>query len=232
MKKLTTSTIAMLFFGVLISKGQTNTFPTTGNAGIGTTSPTASLNIIKSYDHYQPKAISLFFQGTWASATWATDFRFLDIASSEGGKILQLNGSGMGIGYDPPVFESPDKLYVSGNVGIGTNAPTEKLSVKGKIRAQEIKVETANWPDYVFAEDYTLSSLEEVEKHIKAKGHLPGIPSAGEVKTDGIALGEMNAKLLEKIEQLTLHLIEQNKRIISLQEQQKILSEQLKTVKK
>lgn len=103
------------------------------------------------------------------------------------------------------------KALENGNVGIGTHIPSEKLSVNGKIRAKEIKVEAQNWPDYVFQKDYTLLSLKEIESQIKQKGHLPGIPSANEVKRDGINLGEMNAKLLEKIEELTLHLIEENK---------------------
>jgi hypothetical protein len=100
----------------------------------------------------------------------------------------------------------------NGDVGIGTITPKEKLSVNGKIRAHEIKVETANWPDYVFAKDYQLPSLDDTEKYIKEKGHLSGIPSAEEVKNNGIDLGDMNAKLLKKIEELTLHLIEMEKR--------------------
>nr|WP_068890589.1 hypothetical protein [Pedobacter panaciterrae] len=99
-----------------------------------------------------------------------------------------------------------------GNVGIGTLNPKEKLSINGKIRAQEIKVETANWPDYVFAKDYQLPTLQEIEKHIKEKGHLPGIPSAEEVKVNGVDLGEMNAKLLKKIEELMLYMIELEKK--------------------
>lgn len=98
-----------------------------------------------------------------------------------------------------------------GNVGIGITTPAEKLAVNGNIRAKEVKVETANWPDYVFTKAYKLPSLAETESHIRAKGHLPGIPSAAEVKEKGIELGEMNKKLLEKIEELTLHLIEMKK---------------------
>ncbi|MGN7787305.1 hypothetical protein ACTJIJ_22415 [Niabella sp. 22666] len=104
----------------------------------------------------------------------------------------------------------------NGNVGIGTRNPTEKLSVKGKIRAQEIKVEAdngTNWPDYVFKKDYPLPSLAEVEKHIKEKGHLPEVPSAKEVEKEGIALGANQAVLLKKIEELTLYAIEQDKKI-------------------
>ena len=115
----------------------------------------------------------------------------------------------------------------NGNVGIGTTSPTERLSVNGKIRAQEIKVETSGWPDYVFAKDYQLPSLQETEQHIKDKGHLLGIPSAEEVKTNGVDLGEMNSKLLKKIEELTLYLIDQNKLI---QTQQKLLEQQQKSI--
>ncbi|WP_316810307.1 hypothetical protein [Pedobacter heparinus] len=110
-------------------------------------------------------------------------------------------------------FNGQATNFFAGKVGIGTTTPTEKLSVNGKIRAHEIKVETANWPDYVFTKDYQLLSLQQTEQHIKEKGHLPGIPSAAEAKSNGIDLGEMNAKLLQKIEELTLHLIEQNKKI-------------------
>ncbi|TKC56599.1 hypothetical protein FBD94_23080 [Pedobacter hiemivivus] len=107
-----------------------------------------------------------------------------------------------------------------GNVGIGTPTPREKLSVNGKIRAQEVKVENINWPDYVFTKFYRLPELEETAKHIKEKGHLPGIPSAEEVKNNGIDLGEMNAKLLQKIEELTLHLIKLNERLLKLEKKQ------------
>ncbi len=105
------------------------------------------------------------------------------------------------------------QMNITGGLNIGTEtANTDyKLQVKGKVRAQEIKVETANWPDYVFAKDYALPSLKETEKHIQEKGCLPGIPSAEEVKNNGVNIGEMNAKLLKKIEELTLHLIEQNR---------------------
>jgi hypothetical protein len=105
----------------------------------------------------------------------------------------------------------------TGSIGVGTNNPAEKLSVNGKIRAKEVKVETANWPDYVFSPSYKLPDLKETEKFIKANKHLPEIPSAAEVEKDGVSLGEMNARLLKKIEELTLYIIEQNKRIEKLE---------------
>ncbi len=118
-------------------------------------------------------------------------------------------------------------LSITGNVGIGLSNPTEKLSVNGKIRAKEIRVENANWPDFVFAKSYSLPTLKETEAHIKEKGHLPGIPSAAEVKDNGVDLGEMNAKLLQKIEELTLYLIEQNKEIKALANQNLKLKSQV-----
>ena len=108
-------------------------------------------------------------------------------------------------------------MTANGNLGIGTTNPNGwKLAVNGKIRAKEIKVET-NWADYVFDEEYNLPTLLEVEKHIQEKGHLKNIPSAKEVEKNGIELGEMNKLLLEKIEELTLYTIEQEKKL----EQQK-----------
>jgi len=107
--------------------------------------------------------------------------------------------------------------YTVGKVGIGTtNLGNYELSVNGEIRAKEIKVETG-WADYVFFKDYKLPTLQEVEKHIQEKGHLINIPSANEVEANGIELGEMNKLLLEKIEELTLYIIQQEKRIKSLE---------------
>lgn len=99
-----------------------------------------------------------------------------------------------------------------GSFGIGTSTPTEKLSVNGKIRAKEIKVEATGWPDYVFEDGYQSKSLTELEAFIKQYKHLPEVPSAKEVEQNGVALGEMNKILLKKIEELTLLLIEQNKK--------------------
>ncbi|PRD44541.1 hypothetical protein [Sphingobacterium haloxyli] len=101
----------------------------------------------------------------------------------------------------------------NGNVGIGTTTPDTKLAVNGNIRAREIKVETANWPDYVFREDYELPSLDFIRAYIAEHGHLPEIPSAAEVGREGIALGEINALLLKKIEELTLLLMEKDEQL-------------------
>jgi hypothetical protein len=128
-------------------------------------------------------------------------------------------------------FHSVGNGIVDGNLGIGTSdTKGYKLAVNGKIRTQEIKVENTNWPDYVFNKSYLLPTLQQTEKHIKEKGHLPGIPSAKEVKANGIALGEMNAKLLFKIEELTLHLIEMNKKNTTQEEKIKTLENRLNKI--
>ena len=110
-----------------------------------------------------------------------------------------------------------------GNVGIGTLLPDEKLTVKGKIHTQEVRVDMSGplVPDYVFAEEYKLKSLAEIENYIKQNKHLPEIPSATEIEKNGLMLAEMNMILLKKIEELTLHVIEQNKRIEKLEKQKK-----------
>jgi len=107
----------------------------------------------------------------------------------------------------------------NGSVGIGTtNLGSWKLAVNGNIRAKEIKVETG-WSDYVFEDGYKLPTLKEVENHINEKGHLKDIPSAKEVEKNGIFLGEMDSKLLQKIEELTLYTINQEKKIKFLEKQ-------------
>jgi hypothetical protein len=105
------------------------------------------------------------------------------------------------------------RLDKNGNLGIGTTLPTEKLSVKGKIRAHEIKVETTNWPDYVFEEGYHLPTLIEIENHIKANKRLPEMPSAKTVEENGLELGALVKLQQKKIEELTLHLIEKDKQL-------------------
>nr|WP_315425086.1 hypothetical protein [uncultured Pedobacter sp.] len=101
----------------------------------------------------------------------------------------------------------------AGNIGFGTLNPTEKLSVNGKIRAKEIKVDAANWPDYVFEDGYKVETLKELESYIRANKHLPGMPSAKDVEGNGLELGEMVKLQQKKIEELTLHLIEKEKQL-------------------
>ncbi|WP_412465582.1 hypothetical protein [Pedobacter sp. KLB.chiD] len=115
---------------------------------------------------------------------------------------------------------------MDGNVGIGTDLPSERLVVNGKIKANEIRVDGQGAPDYVFEKEYKLGTLNELENYIKKNKHLPEIPSAAEFERDGMAIGEMNKLLLKKIEELTLHLIQKDKALIVQQNDINILKKQ------
>lgn len=121
---------------------------------------------------------------------------------------------------------------INGNVGIGTTNPLNKLDVNGTIHSKEVKVDMLGWSDFVFKKEYNLPTLAEVEKHINEKGHLENIPNEEDVLRNGINLGEMNAKLLQKIEELTLYMINQNKSIEALKEENKKQNEEIRDLKK
>jgi len=101
------------------------------------------------------------------------------------------------------------RITSTGNVGIGTANPQYLLSVNGTIGAKDVTVTSTGWSDYVFDPAYRLQPLTEVRDYIQANHHLPNIPSEAEVKEKGVSVGEMQAKLLAKIEELTLHMIRQ-----------------------
>ncbi|ADV50394.1 Fibronectin type III domain protein [Cellulophaga algicola DSM 14237] len=120
-------------------------------------------------------------------------------------------------------------LYANQNVGIGTtDTQGYRLAVAGNVVAEEVKVALqVNWPDYVFDKKYELPSLEQVEKYINENGYLMHMPSASEVEENGILIGEMNAKLLRKIEELTLYTITQEKKIKLLEQQVEAIQQAL-----
>jgi hypothetical protein len=116
-----------------------------------------------------------------------------------------------------------------GNVGIGTSSPSERLSVNGNIRAKKVIVSQSGWSDYVFDDNYQLKPLSELAKFIKQNKHLPDIPSAKEVEEKGISVGDNQALLLKKIEEITLYLIELKK---ENEQQQQLIDQLLKAQNK
>lgn len=139
--------------------------------------------------------------------------RGLLIDAVETGDYVRINP------YDYGTDTNMD-LYIPSDVSIGstTTATGYKLSVDGRIIAEELKVQLSqSWPDYVFADGYELKSIDQLEQFIHQNGHLPGIPSSEDVETtNGIEVGEMNRLLLEKVEELTLHIINLNREIADL----------------
>ncbi len=99
----------------------------------------------------------------------------------------------------------------TGRIGIGTDVPPYLLSVDGTIGAREVIVTQETWPDFVFKEDYALPSLDKVESYIKENKHLPDIPSEEEIKEKGLSVADLMAKQMQKIEELTLYVIELKK---------------------
>lgn len=114
------------------------------------------------------------------------------------------------------------RLDANGNLGIGTTNPgTYKLAVEGTVGVRKLEVKLDSWADYVFHPQYQLPALNEVEKYIAQHHHLPAIPSEKQVIEKGIDVGEMNKLLLQKVEELTLYLIDQQKRIEVLEQARK-----------
>ena len=244
MKK--TTPIYTLLFSLfsLLSFGQ-NTFPATGNVGIGTLTPGYSLDIAGSIN-----ATQVFMNGSaMESSPWSTagntvfyNTGNVGIGTDTPGFTLDINGTvnatgillnGAALPSSPWDAAGNNISYTAGNVGIGTtNTQGYLLAVAGSMVTEGVKVELeGNWPDFVFEPSYDLPSLSHIEKYIQSNGHLPDIPSAEDVAENGIELGEMNAKLLQKIEELTLHTIQQQKELDSLKTINGKLIEQNRLIK-
>jgi hypothetical protein len=104
-------------------------------------------------------------------------------------------------------------MFFNQKVGINTaSTGSHTLAVGGSIGAREVIVEGSGWSDFVFEDTYTLPTLNEVEEYIEKNGHLKDVPSAEAIEKEGIPLGAMDSRLLQKIEELTLYVIELNKR--------------------
>jgi hypothetical protein len=201
-----------------------------GNVGIGTTAPQATLHVVGSMQ-LNGGGASTSLQLNSAAAHRG------DLGIAEGlgayaagaaaGDIVLRTVSGKLI-FDTSNGTTTPSITIlggNGNVGIGTTNPTSKLSVNGTIQAKEVVVNTG-WADYVFAPAYRLRPLREVAVYIQQNHHLPDIPSEAEVKEKGVSIGDMQSKLLAKIEELTIHMIREHERNDRLEQKVQKLQEQ------
>jgi hypothetical protein len=223
---------------------------TDGNVGIGTTSPSSKLNI-----KGDSKNWSEIQQGTELGTIHLNP----GLSNNHFGNAITFGASDTGGGqnaqagiyvrsdgsYGTKMYLSTTNAYVTGsktalmidynsNIGIGTTSPSEKLSVDGTVLAKKVRVSTEgiDWPDFVFAPNFKLRTLNELEAYIKANQHLPEVPSANEVEENGLDLGKMDATLLQKVEELTLYLIEESKEKDKLKKENQELKAMFLTLKK
>ncbi len=246
-RDISTSTNSITDPFIIQTGAPTNSFNISGNGniGIGTNIPDNKLHV---------------FVGESGGASFTNSTLTLENNTSNFLQFLSPNTDVQGIMFGDPEqayagyvryshgdnsmrfwTNNSEKLTIlsNGNIGIGTTSTgTHKLAVDGTIGAREIIVETGAWSDFVFDDNYKLKDLEEVENFIEENNHLPDIPSEKEVLENGIQVGEMNAKLLQKIEELTLYMIEQNKKtdkliekVDKLESENELLKNEISTLK-
>ena len=187
-----------------------------GNVGIGTKTPVGKLHI----NHPGPAAhvvlehpvlnnySSLLFTNTGANRYWGIAGK-TGTGNLANDRMTFFNNAN---GFEGIIITGDGYVSIPGQMGIGTFNTAYKFAVNGSIRSKEVVVESG-WADYVFDKGYRLLSLDEVEKFIQQNKHLPNIPSAKEIEEKGLSIGDTQKRMMEKIEELTLYILELKKEI-------------------
>lgn len=183
-----------------------------GKIGVGTATPAAKLNIVTGYNTPDQEGTLMLGDATQVNLRLGTN-----------GQYSWIQGHGVSPLHINPLGNNLILNKDGGNVGIGTNNPDQKLTVKGKIHAEDVVVDMNVPADYVFQKyfdgqssirpEYQMLTIQELESFVRENKHLPEIPSGEAIVKDGVNLGDFQMKLLQKIEELTLYVISQNKEI-------------------
>jgi len=210
-----------------------------GRLGLGTANPMEKFQIGDRFAFQDGGYKGIVYNMTWSS-TLNTNVRmvaapFAAMYFTGEGNTLFVNGPNGAAGAVTDGGNNSLIMYNSGQVGVGTSSATTgfsdqsfKLFIEGGVRARKVKVDINSWADYVFEPTYQLPSLQDVEHYIIKHKHLPGVPSANEIIKDGLDVGENQAILLKKIEELTLYILQQQKEL----EQIKAVNNQLAELQK
>lgn len=213
-------------FAQSVWTGTTVPTTTTGSVGVGTTAPTAKLHIYSSNN-----AGGL---GPALTVGSANGFGIVDPTTGavtsiypNAMEVINYAKNILGGGWTPSLdfsISTGGVVAVKKSLRIGATAANGayanyKLSVDGDMIAKRCVIQVSNWADYVFDPNYSMPSLSELETYVNTNKHLPGVPSAAEVADKGVEMGEMNKILLQKVEELTLYTIKQQKEIDALKNQ-------------
>ncbi|MBB5636305.1 hypothetical protein HDE68_002193 [Pedobacter cryoconitis] len=196
-----------------------------GNVGIGTITPNSKLQVAGTISTINiantvGSSVPVIYGSIGAAySTWGVSMNHVveDAGANHYGMALLTT--------DSFLTGRTEKMRIAsnGNVGIGTTNPDEKLAVNGTIHSKEVRVDSNNWPDYVFHPQYNLPALGEVKAYIEKSKHLPEMPSAAQVEAKGLNLGEMNTLLTKKVEELTLYLLDKEDEVKMLRSNVKSL---------